>query len=359
MQSEQDNKEPKMMFRLASLLLSLLLWVNFSGRVDVTQTAKQRVFQSTLLTYVNAPENIEIVDNQSVLLHVTVTGPDKELEALNSTDLQASLNLELAQRGVRTFPLTKDNITLPTRFKELEVVSVIPDRVSLTLEHMASKRLKLRLDVNGLVAADYEVLEEKTIPEEVTIRGPSNRVEDMTLLLSRTVSVEGANQTLEGPFQIANDLPRDAFLIENLSSLRYKIVIAERKRTAKAPTSYNLLTKVAEGEEDQWKNWKIPKKKVTLSYTGPVSLVRWFDPTWVSPVAQISTVTARFPEPDPKQSGANGKEAVATGAESVVFTINNVWNVPEEIQKQYPNWLEQVSKLDLIWNPQQLEVSRK
>lgn len=361
MHSKYEKKEPKIMLRLVSLLLALLLWVNYSGRVDISQTVNQRSFPDVLLTYKNMPENIKIMNDRVVMLHVTVSGPDKELESLSATDIIASISLDGSQRGERTLGITADNISLPPRYKGVKVENVVPDIVNLTLEHITRKKVKLLLTTTGLPAADFEILDERVTPSEVTLEGPTNLVQDLTLLIGRPVDIEGATQTVAGSFRLADTLPRGSYLLESLSDLRYEIVIREKQRTIKVPEPFELDIETDASDADQWAEWDIPKEPLTLTYSGPIRDARWFDPTWVRPAIRLSSANVSYPTPEPLETPEGIEpppEEVQTEPNKALFSIANRWQVPEEIQEEYPDWLDRVSRLTLSWEPEQVEVTK-
>lgn len=341
----KHEKEPKNMLRMVSLLLALLMWVNFSGRVDMAQTTRKRIFSQVPLTYAEQPDHISIPDGSSHLLNITLTGPEKELELVSISDITASLNLSDRQEGVHTFPLTADNIHLSGRFKKLTVVDVIPDRLNLTLEHTTRKLLRLMLLSTGQPDPDYKVIDEVVTPAYVTIEGPTDRVRDLNYLMSQEVNLNGATEDVTGQFKLGQELPRGAFIDFQLKELTFRIQLAEKEKTVSFPAPYQLELEVEPGEETQWKDWSADGKEVSLVVSGPISVVAWFQPEWVVPTVRMATADAVFPSVFP-----------SFNSQIASFEVTHRWRLPAEVQAELPTWSERVSRLELSWTPEQVEV---
>ncbi len=341
-----ETKEPQILLRLVSLLLALVMWINFSGRVDVSNST-EKVFLNIPLIFKDKPDHIGIQNNQSVTVHVTLSGPERDMHKVTAADIQASLSLSGRGRGEHTFPLDAQNIKLPDRLKEFAVVSVIPDRINLTLEHITRKKLKLYIDVRGQPATDFEYIGEVLTPSDVTIEGPTERLKDLTMLISKPVLIEGATSDVNGTFELARELPRGAFLLENLNQLHYQIMVREKQLTVNRPQAYPLIIEIEAGEERLWRGWQPKDKSALLEFSGPNSIVRWFKPDWVAPKLHLSSTSVL---------AQSGKPINPETARSGRVTITQQWLLPQAEKNKTPDWQERLDKIDLKWRPTQVEV---
>lgn len=347
MTAKTETKEPQILLRLVSLLLALVMWINFSGRVDVSNST-EKVFLNIPLIFKDKPDHIGLQNNQNFMVHVTLSGPERDMHKVTAADIQASLSLAGRGRGEHTFPLDAQNITLPNRLKDFLVVSVIPDRLNLTLEHITRKKLKLYIDVRGQPATDFEYIGEVLTPSDVTIEGPSERIKDLTMLVSKPIVIEGATADVNGTFELARELPRGAFLLENLGQLHYQIMVREKHLTVNRPNAYPLIIEVPPGEERLWRGWQARDKKVLLNYSGPNSIVRWFRPEWVAPKLLISSSSVLNPA---------GKPITPDTTKAGKVSITQEWLLPEAEKNRTPDWQDRLKKIDFKWRPAQMEVT--
>lgn len=345
-----DKNEPKNMLRLVSLFLALLMWVNFSGRVDVSESDKTRVLSQVPLVYVDKPEAFRITNEYTFQSTIIVQGPRKVLDSISPLDIGVTLDLSGVRTGANTLPIMPEHVTLPQELQDqIQVVSVIPSQVTLNIDKYSQARVPLKLLPMGSPAEGYEVVSHRTIPEFVTLEGPSKRIDGVSMLLGESVSVDGATATLRGDFTVSS-MPRDSYLYE--TDLRYEIVIREKMSRRIFDKSYVLEYDIAENQDGNWREWSQPPLNVSLEISGPESIVTWFDPEWVIPHVVMDTTDAVFSDPNETVEGVSSELRTQ-------FMITSKWNLPEDVRTQYPDWLDRVARLDVVWSPDKVEVEKQ
>ncbi len=109
--------------KLGTLALVSLVWLMLAGQQD---------FQATFtlpLHIKNIPENLELIEPQRPLIHITVRGLRKDASTLSERNVQAELDVSLAKLGRRTFRITRDNILLPN--DRINIIKIDPSKLIL------------------------------------------------------------------------------------------------------------------------------------------------------------------------------------------------------------------------------------
>jgi len=336
--------------QLVSLLIALLLWFNFSWREGNAKNQQVKIFPSLPLIHENKPPNMKLIsENYRVQLHIY--GSQKELDQLTSNDIEVSLNLKEYGSGTYNFPLDKNNVTLPTRFKTLSVGEVLPNSVSLTLREMSAKTLTIFMGVEGEPAKNYEFTDLILRPDKVTIEGPTELVEGLKVLVAAPVDISGATENIVGrvQFDFRNQVPRDTIIREDLSSLLYEAIIVEKTTGKRMPKSYPLEIPAKDGHA-------AAKFDLQLEISGPISLVKWFEADWVIPKAKLvktdpAPATGDNPPQQPPQPPPAGGPAT--------YEIGQNLTLPEQARTESPDWLAKTLKLTFKWTPALVEVPEK
>ena len=81
----------------------------------------------------NLPAGMEIVEPIKPEVTITARGLRKDASTLNARNVQAQIDLSMAQYGVRNFPISRDRISLPS--KNVDIVRIVPDEISFVLRN--------------------------------------------------------------------------------------------------------------------------------------------------------------------------------------------------------------------------------
>src|SRR6187399_2018125 len=105
--------------QLAALGLSVLLWMTISGH----QVERNVLVQ---LQFRNMPASLELIGDTPRNVDVRVSGAAGLIGALEPYQVVATVDLTDARTGVRVFPLTTEQITVPLG---VEVKGVSPSTI--------------------------------------------------------------------------------------------------------------------------------------------------------------------------------------------------------------------------------------
>lgn len=173
--------------KIASLLLAITLWffVILSGRSGLVMDVP--------LMYVNIPPELEVVDFPKTV-SVTIEGQERILKNLKQNEIDAVIDLSEAKAGRSFFTLTRENIKLP---KPLEVTSIDPQTISLTIEQQMKKTVSVQPSIVGRPERGFVILEIKVIPETIIIEGPISLVSKMYNVKTEAIDISGLNSNLK------------------------------------------------------------------------------------------------------------------------------------------------------------------
>jgi YbbR domain-containing protein len=172
--------------KIAALALGVVLWFTVSGQ----QVERNVLVQ---LQFRNVPVSLEITGDTPRTVDVRVRGAAGLISPLEPYQVVATIDLTDARPGVRVFPLTAEHISVPLG---VEVKSVDPTAISLTLEKSAMALVQVKPTVDGVPAPGYDQGEVTWEPRTVEVVGPESRLKDHPTAITERISIEGATATL-------------------------------------------------------------------------------------------------------------------------------------------------------------------
>ncbi|UCE71813.1 MAG: hypothetical protein JSU99_00450 [Nitrospiraceae bacterium] len=172
--------------KLASLLLAIALWffVILSGRSGVDVEIP--------ITYMNLSPELEMVDSPQTV-SVSVEGQERLLKKIRSKEIQAVVDLVNAKAGRSFFSLSEENIKLP---RTLELISINPEIISLTIEKQMRKTVSVKPSIFGLPLEGHAIVEMKVVPYTVIIEGPRSVISKLYTLKTEPIDITGINSDL-------------------------------------------------------------------------------------------------------------------------------------------------------------------
>jgi YbbR domain-containing protein len=172
--------------KLASLLLAIALWffVILSGRSGVDIEIP--------ITYMNLSPELEMVDSPQTV-SVSVEGQERLLKKIRSKEIQAVVDLVNAKAGRSFFSLSEENIKLP---RTLELISINPEIISLTIEKQMRKTVSVKPAIVGLPVEGHAIVEMKVVPDTVIIEGPRSVISKLYTLKTEPIDITGINSDL-------------------------------------------------------------------------------------------------------------------------------------------------------------------
>jgi len=175
------------MLFLLSLVVACLLWFGLArqrqGNVSV------QVIRAPL-KLVNLPRDLVVTSSVPDTVSVQLRGPRNALDR----SLEVWLDMSDARSGTTSYTIGADALALP---EEVELVSVEPASIDVTVERMVIRSVPVRPQVEGTPAAGFEVTQVRVTPQQVTVQGAESRMDDLDTLITAPVSIEGASGPLE------------------------------------------------------------------------------------------------------------------------------------------------------------------
>ena len=343
----------KLTLRLVSLLLALLIWITYSGRIYEKRELEERYVQVPLV-YQNQPPNTRI-DINNYVIQVTLEGSEEELAELRNDDISVRISLEAASEGLHTFSITQDNVGWPSRYKTLEIKNIAPDTVEFTLTETMEKDVPVIVWYEGEPAEGFEVIDVKVSPDRVTIQGPRDDVSRLNQLVFNPLDVTGLKKDMAGPVQIdyQKQVGRDVAIKGN-PVINYRVIIKEKETYRDIDRVYELdISRLGEGVT-------VAAGEVRLSVSGPISLVDWFQPEWVKPMLTSRDLERAREERDQAAPALmppeGGEGAAVTEKQPLIVPIKEELVVPPEVTTADPEWDIKLTQLKLTWVPAEVEV---
>ncbi|MDJ0838240.1 MAG: YbbR-like domain-containing protein [Acidobacteriota bacterium] len=353
---QPQSREHRSWLKLISLLLALLVWITFSGRINQQEALKERFVSAPLIPENQAPDTqLEIGNYQ---FQVTLEGPGDELDQLRSDEVAVRLNLESAFSGTNNYSITSDNVSLPSRFKKTRVKSVTPEVVVFTVTPTLEKEVKVVAMWSGNPAPNFKVEDVRVSPSMVTLQGPTEQVAALSQIIPESIDVTGATEDLRGTLKIDYEkhVGKDV-VIKGNPSLSYRIFIREKEKS-------RSISRVYELNASELPDYVVGTKRLKLQITGPISVVDWFKPEWVSPKITLDDVSRALAELEEETSlealpaPPDGEAAAETVKPSppLMIDVKEEWLVSKEVSDAEPSWYEKVSQLTFNWIPERVEV---
>jgi YbbR domain-containing protein len=183
---------------LLSLALAVSLWAFVTEEENPTRT--DFLPGAIPVETVNVPEGLAVASLSDAAVSVRVSVPDDTWDDLTIEDFRAIADLSAAKAR-------ENAVTLRFRSerRRVEVVEVIPPRVTVNLEPITTKVVPVTVKLIGAPPLGYSTASGRTTPEQVEVTG----AESLVALVEEAVAdvnVQGVRVSLEQVFTL---VPRD------------------------------------------------------------------------------------------------------------------------------------------------------
>ena len=169
-------------FKIVSLGIAILLWwaVGRDQPIEMPLTVP--------LEFQHAPANLDINSDYAFQTRVTLRGPERVLQGMNPSEVNAVLDLRGAVPGERTFDLTADDIRVP---RSVRVVQVVPSQFHISFDRSITRTVPVQPRVIGTLLSGYGISGVSAQPSEITIVGPERRVNAVQSAITDPVDATG------------------------------------------------------------------------------------------------------------------------------------------------------------------------
>jgi hypothetical protein len=158
-------------WKLLALGIAVVLWALVANEPELS------TFATVRLEYKNLPDDLEISSMEPVgTITLELRGPSGELRGLGNGGIHPAVVLDMSgvTPGQRTFPITARNVNV-SRGVRLE--RAIPSEARFTFERRLTRSVPVHVRFTGEGAHGYVVARDEVRPPELTIVGPSTRIE--------------------------------------------------------------------------------------------------------------------------------------------------------------------------------------
>jgi hypothetical protein len=118
--------------KLITLALVTVGWLFLAGQQNFVVSFKVPVEMENLST------KMEILEPIKPEVTITARGLRKDASTLNARNVKAKIDLSLAGYGVRTFRISRNKITLPS--KNVDIIKIEPDEIFFVLNEKKSSQ---------------------------------------------------------------------------------------------------------------------------------------------------------------------------------------------------------------------------
>ena len=187
--------------RIVALGMAVLIWTITSA--ERRERVLERPFDVPI-AIVGTPRNMIITSEIPEGVSVRLRGPESEIRALSSQELEAQLDLSGVQAGEIDLPITGQTINISAG---LEVVSIDPSKLTVRLESRQQRIVPIRPYPVGEVPDGYELGEITVNPENALVSGPESIVADVTEVVTERIVLSGRTAPFRKPVGLVADHP--------------------------------------------------------------------------------------------------------------------------------------------------------
>ena len=113
--------------------------------------------------------------------------------------------------------------------------------VSVTIPVYKTKTVAVKLDTTGVPADNYKVVNAEYVPNEITVGGPADVLQNLTEITVDDIDVSGCSEDLESTIEISKYLPDGVVLADENTSISVHVAI-ERNISRTMTISANDIT---------------------------------------------------------------------------------------------------------------------
>jgi diadenylate cyclase len=190
-------------WKLASLVLAVLVWLAFSSTPDVVTT------YTAPIVYRNLTSGWMVTGNSPESVHLELRGGTGRLTAASLAETVVLFDLANVRTAEdRTFTISESNLNLPPGVTFLRAV---PSQLRLRLARLAAKQVPVEVQLSGSLPAGYRLTGHSVSPDRLSIAGSETRVMAVTQVETDPIDLRGLTQSGERRVDAFVDDPQVRF----------------------------------------------------------------------------------------------------------------------------------------------------
>lgn len=178
--------------RILSVVIAVFIWFQVMTEENPTD---QRTFDRVAVEVKEVQQGCVVLDYEPKTISVVVRGSRRGLTSLAHDRVKAQVKLNDVGEGRTTVPI---EVGVPSGF---EVAQVLPALATVAVDVLVSRPAKVKVDVSGSAAEDFEAMAPALEPSSVTVSGPKSKVVLVDAAWGR-VDVSGATADVKTEVQL-------------------------------------------------------------------------------------------------------------------------------------------------------------
>jgi YbbR domain-containing protein len=191
--------------KLLAFAITLGLWFAVTGQRAPATARLRRVALHFVL-----PNDMEISNEPREEVDVMLRGGKQTLNSLRAQDAVVNFDASNFSPGERLVRLSPDTVKLElpedVSASDVTIERIEPSSVPLRLERRVEREVEVEPQLEGKVAAGYELLGVEARPARVRVRGPESHLNGLQRAPTETLLIEGKTESFVAS-QVAIDLP--------------------------------------------------------------------------------------------------------------------------------------------------------
>jgi YbbR domain-containing protein len=174
--------------KLLALGITIVLWLAVTGQ---NRPVTLRI-NGVALNFLR-PAGFELSNEPPSTVDITFTGSKDKLDRIEPRELIANVDLSDQKAGERSIKLTVGRVKLDLQ-EDVQVQAFHPGSVSIRLEPIVERALEVEVKFSGKLPEGYELGPVTVSPSKVRLKGPADRVNALSKVVTETVSLDGRKE---------------------------------------------------------------------------------------------------------------------------------------------------------------------
>jgi YbbR domain-containing protein len=197
-----------------ALAIALFLWGVAHGSSSI-----ERSFDVPVVLR-SVPEDLVITDQTADVVNVRLLGSPGALRNVVPEKLQYALNVANAKPGLAEFDVDPSGLDFP---RGARVIARSPARIEIKFETRATKSVRVRAQIDGEVAAGFEIKGVDVEPPRVRVSGARSALMQVVDAPTETIDVSGQSAPIERDSRVV--LGVNHVWIEDAPSVKVRVEI--------------------------------------------------------------------------------------------------------------------------------------
>jgi YbbR domain-containing protein len=200
-------------WKLLALLMAIALWIAVAREPELATSL------SVPIEFKNPPDDLAIGGAQPDRVRLEIRGPSGRLSRDNLANVAVILDLSDASEGERTYTIRAPNAGLPSG---VAFYRAVPSQITLRFDRLLTREVPVQPVFAG-TPEGYRVREETIDPLTVAVRGPVERVRNLSRVMTDPVDLTGVVSEKEFHTQI--NLGDPQVRLEAPVAVRLKVIL--------------------------------------------------------------------------------------------------------------------------------------